>query len=49
MEFSRKEYKNGLAFPAPGDLPDLGIKPMSLVSLLLQMESLTIAVTWETR
>ena len=26
MEFSRQEYWNGLSFPSPGDLPDLGIK-----------------------
>ena len=30
MEFSRQEYWNGLPFPTPGDLPDPGIKPMSL-------------------
>ena len=30
MEFSREEYWNGLPFPPPGDLPDLGIKPESL-------------------
>ena len=28
MEFSRQEYWNGLPFPSPGDLPDLGIKCM---------------------
>ena len=27
--FSRQEYKNGLPFPTPGDLPDPGIKPKS--------------------
>ena len=27
--FSQQEYWNGLAFPPPGDLPDLGIKPAS--------------------
>ena len=27
--FSRQEYWNGLPFPSPGDLPDLGIKPES--------------------
>ena len=32
MEFSRKEYWSGLPFPTPGDLPDPGIKPTSLVS-----------------
>ena len=31
MEFSRQEYWGGLPFPSPGDLPDLGIEPMSLV------------------
>ena len=29
MEFSRQEYWNGLPFPSPGDLPDLGIEPGS--------------------
>ena len=29
MEFSRQEYWSGLAFPTPGDLPDLGIEPAS--------------------
>ena len=27
MEFSRKEYRSGLPFPSPGDLPDPGIEP----------------------
>ena len=32
--FSRQEYWwNGLPFPTPGDLPNLGIKPISLPSL----------------
>ena len=30
MEFSRQEYWSRLSFPTPGDLPDPGIKPMSL-------------------
>ena len=29
MEFSRQEYWSGLAFPSPGDLPDLGMEPGS--------------------
>ena len=29
MGFSRQEYWSGLPRPSPGDLPDLGIKPMS--------------------
>ena len=32
MEFSRQEYKCGLPFPSPGDLPDLGMGPMSPAS-----------------
>ena len=32
MEFSRQEYWSGLPFPPPGDIPDPGIEPMSLVS-----------------
>ena len=30
MGFSRQEYWSGLQFPPPGDLPDPGIKPMSI-------------------
>ena len=30
LGFSRQEYWSGLPFPSPGDLPDPGIKPMSL-------------------
>ena len=36
MEFSRQEYRNGLPFPSPGDLPDPGI---ALGSLTLQADS----------
>ena len=32
MGFSRREYWSGLPFPSPGDLPDLGIEPVSLRS-----------------
>ena len=32
MEFSRQESWSGLPCPPPGDLPDPGIKPMSLKS-----------------
>ena len=31
MEFSRHEYWSGLPLSAPGDLPDTGIEPSSLV------------------
>ena len=32
MEFSMQEYWSGLPFPIPGDLPNPGIEPTSLVS-----------------
>ena len=32
MEFSRQEYWRGLPFPTPGNLPNAGIEPVSLVS-----------------
>ena len=34
MEFSRQEYWSGLPFPAPGNLPDPGIKFASHVSCI---------------
>ena len=37
MEFFRQEYRSGLPFPSPGDLPDPGIEPMSPA---LQVDSL---------
>ena len=43
MEVFRQEYWRGLPFPTPGDLPDPGIKPMSLASPALAGESLTTA------
>ena len=38
MECSRQEYWSGLPFPPPGDLPDLGIEPMSPKSPELQAD-----------
>ena len=32
LEFSGQEYWSGLPFPPPGDLPDPGMEPASLVS-----------------
>ena len=32
MGFSRQEYRSGLPWPPPGDLPDQGIEPASLAS-----------------
>ena len=31
VEFSRQEYWSGLPCPSPGDFPDPGIKPSSLM------------------
>ena len=38
--FSRQENWSELPFPSPGDLPDPGIKTVSLVSPALQADSL---------
>ena len=35
MGFFRQEYCSGLSFPTPGNLPDSGIEPESLVSPVL--------------
>ena len=35
LEFSKQEYWSDLPLPTPGDLPDPGIKPVSLASLAL--------------
>ena len=43
MEFSRQKYWNGLPFPPPGDVPDPGIEPTSLVSLHWQADSLPLS------
>ena len=43
MGFSRKEYWSGLPFPSPEDLPDPGIKRMSLA---LQADSLPLHLLW---
>ena len=46
MEFSRHEYWSGLPSP-PGDLPDPGIKPESLMSLALAGRFFTTSAIWE--
>ena len=43
MRFSRQECWNGLPFPTPGDLPDPGIEPESLVSSALVGGFFTVA------
>ena len=45
--FSRQENQNGLPFPPSGDLPDLGIKPASLMSLVLSSRFFTNSAIWE--
>ena len=46
LEFSRQEYWSDLPFPPPGDLPDPGMKPMSLTSALAG-GLFTTSATWE--
>ena len=47
MEFSSKEYRNGLPFPSPGDLLDPGIEPMPFASPALAGGLFTTSATWE--
>ena len=47
MGFSRQEYWSGLPFPPPGDLPNLGIEPASLMSPALVNRFFTTSATWE--
>ena len=48
MGFSRQEYWSWLPCPPSGDLPDPGIKPLSLKSLALSGGFFTTSTTWET-
>ena len=45
MGFSRKEYWSGLSYSPPGDLPNPGIKPMSLTSSALAGGFFTTSTT----
>ena len=45
MGLSRQEHWNGLPFSSPGDLPDPGIKPTSLMSPALAGRFFTINAT----
>ena len=47
LEFSSQEYWSGLPFPSPGDLPDPGIKPTSLVSPALASGFFTTSASLE--
>ena len=44
---SQQEYWSGLPFLLPGDLPDPGIKPPSLMSPALAGGFFTTSATWE--
>ena len=43
MGFSRQEYWSGLPLPPPGDLPDPGIKLVSLSAPALRADSLPLS------
>ena len=43
MGFPRHEYWSGLPFHSPGDFPDPGMEPASLMSLHWQARSLQLA------
>ena len=45
--FPRQEYWKGLPCPPPGDLPNPGIKPASLMSPALASRFFTTSTTWE--
>ena len=47
MGFSRQEYWSGLPCPPPGDLPDPGIEPVSLMSPALASGFFITSATWE--
>ena len=47
MGFSRQEYWSGLPCPPPGDLPDPGIKPISLMFPALAGRFFTASAAWE--
>ena len=49
MAFSRPEFRSGLPFPSPGDLPNPGIELTSLMSPELAGGFLTTSTTWETQ
>ena len=49
MGFSRQEYWSGLPFSTPGDLPNPGMEPRSLVSPALAGGFFTTSANWEAR
>ena len=49
MGFSRQEHWGGLPCPPPGDLPDPGVGPVSLLSPVSAGGLFTTGATWEAR
>ena len=47
MGFSRQEYWSGFPCPPPGDLPDPGIQPTSLLSPALAVGFITSSAIWK--
>ena len=47
MGFSCQEYWTGLLYPPPGDLPNPGIEPRSLLSPTLPSRFFTMSTTWQ--
>ena len=47
MGFPRQEYWSGLPCAPPGDLPNPGIKPTSLMFPELATGFITMSATWE--
>ena len=47
MGFSRQEYWSGLPCLPPGDLPNPGMEPTSLISLALTDGFFITSTTWE--
>ena len=47
MGSSGQEYWSGLPCPLPGDLPDPGIEPATLLSPALAGKFFTTSATWE--
>ena len=47
MGFSRQEYWSGLSCPPPGDLPNPGAEPASLMFPALAGEFFDTCATWE--
>ena len=47
MGFSRQEYWSGLPFPPPGDPPEPGTEPASLMRPVFAGEFFTTSAPWE--